>query len=134
MRVIAGDAKGKTLKLVPGKGTFAASQLHRWAEQLQSPAEVVLDSAHPGTEPWEQSFLAVEGAGAAVLAVKKPEAVPGLILRLQEMRGRRSAVSVRLGRSRPVWKGTLDPWAIKTLKIAPGRGRAKTVATNLLEQ
>ena len=45
--------------LLGGRGGYADLALDRRAEELQTPAEYVMDSAHHGTEPWEQSFLEV---------------------------------------------------------------------------
>ena len=51
----------------------AALGLDRLAEELQTPAEVVVDSAHEGTEAWENSYLEILPSTVWVLAVKQAE-------------------------------------------------------------
>ena len=43
--------------LMCGRGSYKDLALDRRAEDLQIPAEYVMDSAHPGSQPWEQSSL-----------------------------------------------------------------------------
>ncbi len=59
-----------------GKGDYTEFSLDRRAEELQTPAEYVQDSAHEGTEPWENSFLEIMPSSVWVLAVKRPEGAP----------------------------------------------------------
>src|SRR5205085_7289992 len=43
--------------LVRGKGAYMMLELDRLAEEMQTPAEYVMESAHEGTEPRERSFF-----------------------------------------------------------------------------
>lgn len=47
----------RTFWLLGGKGSYTQFALDRRADELQTPAEHVMDSAHPGHLPWEHSFF-----------------------------------------------------------------------------
>jgi alpha-mannosidase len=108
--------------------------LHRRSEELQTPAEYVMDSAHPGGQPWERSFLAVTPDNIAVLAVKRAEDGEALIIRLQEMQGRQTTARVvfppfNLDRSVAV-----GPWEIRTIAVSEAEGRTIVREVDLLER
>jgi alpha-mannosidase len=109
--------------------------LDRRAEEFQTPAEYVVDSAHDGHEPWEKSFLSVQPANIWVLAVKAAEDGSGsTIVRLQERSGRATTASVNstiLGLDHAV---SLGPWELKTLRIRKAAsGKAEIREVSLLE-
>lgn len=120
--------------LVRGKGTYAALELDRLAQEMQTPAEYVLDSAHEGGEPWERSYLSVSPGTVEVLALKRAEAGGGAVLRVQERAGRATELRVEgaaLGLSH---RSQLKPWEIKTLLVeSPQGGRARVREVSLLE-
>jgi alpha-mannosidase len=129
--------------LMGKRGNALELALDRRAEELQTPAEYVMDSAHPGTENWTQSFLEVMPANVWVLALKQaagpvePQAdrtPEGKILRLQERSGKATKATVRsstLGLDHSV---DLAPWELKTLFIESSRnGRANLREVSLLE-
>ncbi len=125
----------RTFWLMAGRGPHSALNLDRRAEELQTPAEYVMDSAHPGTEPWEKSFLEIMPGNVWVLAVKQAERVPeGTIIRLQERAGtpaKASLKSAALGLDHSV---ELSPWEIKTVLVKAARGRRAEVSeVSLLE-
>jgi len=130
--------------LMCGRGSYRDLALDRRAEELQTPAEYVMDSAHSGTEAWEQSFLEVMPANVWVLSVKRAEeltgpetdrASGGNILRIQERSGtatRATVRSVALGLDHTV---DLGPCELKTLLILPSdSGRASIREVSLLEK
>jgi alpha-mannosidase len=121
--------------LVRGKGPFTALELDRLAEEMQTPAEYVMDSAHKGTEPWEQSFLRVSPGTIWITAMKRAESGEGIIIRLQERTGAASAAnltSALLGLDHHVKFG---PWEIKTLLMKRAKGkRADVRKVSLLEK
>jgi alpha-mannosidase len=125
----------RTFWLMGAKGTYAELNLDRRADELQTPAEYVQDSAHHGTEPWEQSFLEIMPSSVWVLAIKRPEgAQDGTIIRIQERAGkavRASLKSAALGLDHSV---DLAPWQLKTLLIKSAKGkRAELREVSLLE-
>ena len=63
--------------LLAGRGSYTEFALDRRAEELQTPAEYVMDSAHHGTQAWEQSFLEIMPGNVWVLAIKRAEASAG---------------------------------------------------------
>ncbi len=63
----------RTFWLLGGRGGYTELALDRRAEELQTPAEYVMDSAHHGSEPWEQSFFEIMPASVWVLAIKRAE-------------------------------------------------------------
>jgi len=113
--------------LARGKGPFAALELDRLADEMQTPAEYVMDSAHEGTEAWERSFIRLSGAGVGLLALKRAERGDGLVLRVQERAGRQTEFAFE---SQPLGinhRARIGPWEIKTLLVTGGRGRAAEV-------
>ena len=117
----------RTFWLMAGAALFRIC-LDRRAEELQTPAEYVMDSAHPGTEPWEKSFLEIMPRNVWVLAIKRAEAAPDqTIIRLQERSGKATQATLQsavLGLNRTV---ELAPWEIKTLLVSPG-GKLREVS------
>jgi alpha-mannosidase len=112
--------------LMCGRGSYRELALDRRAEEMQTPAEYVMDSEHPGSEPWEQSFLEVTPANVWVLAVKRAEpqqehqahsASTGTIVRMQERSGAATKATIKspvLGVNQTV---DLAPWELKTILI-----------------
>lgn len=106
--------------LVGAKGSHTAMNLDRRAEEFQTMGEYVLDSAHQGTEPREQSLLHIEPAGVSILAIKRAEDRDATVIRLQERTGNATQAHLKsslLGLNRTV---SLNPWQIKTLLIERG--------------
>jgi alpha-mannosidase len=125
----------RTFWLLGGRGEYSELSLDRRAEELQTPAEFVADSAHHGTEPWEQSFLEVMPGSVWVLAIKHPEgATDGTIIRIQERAGRAVQASLKstvFGLDHTV---DLDAWELKTLLVKSSKGqRAEIREVSLLE-
>lgn len=121
--------------LMAGRGAWPELALDRRAEELQTPAGYVMDSAHNGTEPWENSFLEVMPGNVWVLALKQAEHAPdGTILRIQERSGITAHATLRsavLGLDHTV---PLAPWQLKTLLVKPLKGRrAEIQEVSLLE-
>jgi alpha-mannosidase len=121
--------------LFAARGTYDQLNLDRMAEELQTPAEFVMDSAHHGTEPWERSYLEIAPANVWVLAVKQAErGQDETIIRIQERAGTATQATLKsalLGLDHPV---ALAPWELKTLKVKRGSGpRAEVLEVSLLE-
>jgi len=121
--------------LKAAQGTWSTLGLDRLAEELQSPAEYVVDSAHHGTAPWEQSWLEIEPANVWVLAIKRSEsASEATIVRVQERAGSATVASLKsvaLGLDHTV---NLAPWELKTLRIThKAGGRAELREVTVLE-
>jgi alpha-mannosidase len=121
--------------LIAGRGAWQELALDRRAEELQTPAERVMDSAHSGTEAWENSFLEVVPRTVWVLAVKQAEhPQQGTILRIQERSGTATQAALKsapLGLDHTI---ELSPWELKTLLVKPSKaGRAEIREVSLLE-
>jgi alpha-mannosidase len=119
--------------ILGNQGKYPQLALDRRAEEFQTPAEYVMDSAHTGREPWEQSFLDIQPDNVWVLAIKQAEQEQGgIIVRIQERAGaatRASLVSATLGLNSTI---TLEPWQIKTLLIKPSsKGREVSEVSSL---
>ena len=121
--------------LIAGKGAWQELALDRRAEELQTPGEFVADSAHSGTEPWENSLLEVMPRSVCVLAIKQAErAEDGAIVRIQERSGGATQATVRSAAMGLDYAASLAPWEIRTLLIKPAPGgRAEVREVNLLE-
>jgi alpha-mannosidase len=125
----------RTFWLMAGKGPYTELALDRRAEELQTPAEYVQDSAHHGTEPWENSFLEIMPSSVWVLAIKRPEgAQDGTIMRIQERAGKAVKASLKstvLGLDHTI---DLNPWELKTLLVKTTKGkRAEVSSVSLIE-
>jgi alpha-mannosidase len=116
--------------LVRGNGPFTALELDRLAEEMQTPAEYVIDSAHEGTELWERSFISVTPSSVWVTAIKRSEREDGFVIRLQERAGKPTQSSIEIPTLSTNHQITMRPWEIKTLLL----GRKKDVReVSLLE-
>jgi alpha-mannosidase len=118
------------------KGQYTQLALDRLAEEFQTPAEYVMDSAHAGHEAWERSFLEVQPSSVWVTAVKRADREQdGMIVRVQERAGRdcrATLTSAPLGLSSSV---SLRPWELKTLFIRrSGNGKAELKEVSALER
>jgi alpha-mannosidase len=116
-------------------GSYSQLALDRMAEELQTPAEFVMDSAHHGTEPWEHSYLEIMPANVWVMAVKQAESgSDATIIRIQERTGNTTQATLKcalLGLDHTV---TLAPWEIKTLRVKPVPGsRGEVHEVSLME-
>lgn len=113
----------RTFWLLAGKGRYTQLNLDRRADELQTPAEHVMDSGHAGHLPWEGSFLRVAPDNVEVLAVKRAEgAENNTVIRLEERAGAATTALVKseaLGVDREV---SLRPWELKTVVITRGSG------------
>lgn len=112
-------------------GHAALPPLDRLAEEFQVAAIPMLDSGHPGTEPWEASAISVLPSTVAVLAVKPSEDGKAVVLRVQEAAGRPTTAHGR-------WLGAafqvkLRPWQIVTLRLVRGARGVKASSVDALE-
>jgi alpha-mannosidase len=123
----------RTFWLMAGKGPSSDLSLDRRAEELQTPAEYVMDSVHQGSEPWEQSFLEVTPSNVWVVAIKRAENEDSAVIRLQERAGNATRASIKsrlLGLDQTI---QFAPWELKTLVIKRSNGRVEMRETSLLE-
>lgn len=116
-----------------GNAALTLARLDREAEAFQVKPLVFMDSAHPGTEPWEETFLSVGPATVSVLAVKPAEGGKGFIVRLQDMSGRADKVVLNLGGQKAINPIRLGPWQIKTLHVCPSRKGWRVLEVDALE-
>jgi alpha-mannosidase len=121
--------------LTARRGLSAGQAFDRLSNELQTPAEYVMDSRHHGAEPWEKSFFAVTPSTISVLALKQAEDSPGvLILRVQERSGAATVLHLRSGPFGVSHDVPLRPWELKTLRIAPApQGKARVSIVSALE-
>ena len=118
-----------------GKGAYSDLHLDRRAEEFQSPAEYIADSAHEGTEPREKSFLQIEPDSVWVTAIKRAEDNPdAYVVRIQERSGVAGTAHLQSFVFQLDAKVDLAPWQIKTLKIvASGKMKARLEEVSALE-
>ena len=117
--------------LVRGQGAPETLGLSRRADEMQTPAETVMDSAHPGTAPWEHSFLSVAPDSVAVAAIKGAEDGVGVVIRLQEMHGMPVEARLMLGNAMHTF--ALKAWELATVRLMPTSDGVRVIRTNLLE-
>jgi alpha-mannosidase len=121
--------------LVRGRGAFDALELDRLAEEAQTPAEYVMDSAHEGTEPRERSFFRLAPAAVTLLALKRAERGDAVVVRVQERAGKVTEFTLESTALGVNHRAQIRPWEIKTLLIEGGAAgrRAQVREVNLLE-
>ena len=125
----------RTFWLLGGKGLYTQFALDRRADELQTPAEHVMDSAHAGHLPWEKSFLEVGPDNVQVVAIKRAEsAVDRTVIRLQERSGIATTAMVRSAAMGLDQKIQLRPWELKTLLVTmPTSGKADVRQSSSVE-
>jgi alpha-mannosidase len=114
----------KNFWLIAARGSWKSMNLERLAREWQSSVEAIIDSAHPGTEPWTQETLLVEPSTVSVLAIKPSEGSDSIVLRIQEFAGRTTTSTVRYAGQ--AFDVPLKPWQMATLEIS-GKGRSTRV-------
>jgi len=120
--------------LVRGRGAFTALELDRLSEEMQTPAEYVMDSAHEGAEPRERSFFRLAPGTVTLLALKRAERGEGVVVRLQERAGRATEFTFECAALGVSHRAQIKPWEIKTLLLEGGAGkRAQVREVSLLE-
>ncbi|MBV9928700.1 MAG: alpha-mannosidase [Acidobacteria bacterium] len=121
--------------LVRGRGPFNALELDRLAEEAQTPAEYVMDSAHEGAEPRERSFFRLAPGTVTLLALKRAEGGQGFVVRVQERAGKSSEFTLESAALGVSHRAQIKPWEIKTLLIETGVSgrRAQVREVSLLE-
>jgi alpha-mannosidase len=112
---------------VRGKGAFTSLELDRLAEEVQTPAEYVMESAHEGTEPRERSFFRISPATVHMTALKRAEQGDGLVVRLQERAGRPAKFTLESSLLGLRHEGQIQPWELKTLSVTGAKGRRQEV-------
>jgi alpha-mannosidase len=110
----------RTFWLVRGIGDYKTLSLERRAQELQTPAEYVVDSRHPGHAPWEASYLTVSPANVVTTAIKRAEDDDRLIVRLQETAGQATHATISSERFKWSHPISLGAWEIKTVAIRDG--------------
>ena len=121
--------------LVGRPGACPDLHLDQLANELQSPAEYVMDSRHGGSEGWDKSFLAIVPNTVSVLAIKQAEdSSTAMILRIQERSGRQTVAHVQSSLLPLSVDIPLTPWELKTLRIEPSKhGKASMREVSILE-
>jgi alpha-mannosidase len=116
------------------KGSVLSLGLERRALEFQTPLEYMVDSVHPGTEPWERSFLEIVPGNVSVTAIKHAESGNALIVRLQETVGTGTVATIRSSMANWSHTVSLAPWSIVTVAIAnPGSSHALLSRIDALE-
>jgi alpha-mannosidase len=125
----------RTFWLAGRQGRYSDLDLDRLADEMQSPAEYVLDSRHRGKEAWTNSFLEITPGTVSVLAIKRTEGTSNaIIVRMQERAGTPTTAHLKsslLGLDHDVLFG---PWELKTLHIEASNGsRANIQPVSIME-
>src|SRR5205823_11887237 len=107
----------RRFSLVASRGSYMTLDLPRRAEEFQSRTACVMDSAHPGDRPREQSLLEVAPNNVSVLACKRSEDGESIIVRLQETQGRETEASVALPSIGCSWTSVIGAWEIRTFAV-----------------
>lgn len=125
----------RTFWLVGRTGGYAEQNLDRLANEMQSPAEYVMDSRHPGTKAWTDSFLEITPSSVTVLSIKQAEDGAGaMIVRLQERAGQPTTARLKSSLLRLSGEVALKSWELKTVRVEQaGSAPAKVRPVSILE-
>ncbi len=102
--------------LLAASEPWLALDLDRLALEAQVPAATLLDSAHPGSAPWEASVAQIAPGNVSLLALKPLERGGGFVLRLQELAGRATVASGHVHGRR--FRVRLKPWQIASVLLS----------------
>lgn len=121
--------------LTARRGSCLEQNFDRLANELQSPAEYVMDSRHKGTAAWQESFLQISPSTVTMLAFKRAEdAENAVILRVQDRGGISTTMHLQSGALGIDQEVPLRPWELKTLRIEYAKGHQGVLrAVSLLE-
>jgi alpha-mannosidase len=108
----------RRFSLVAGKDSYTTLDLARRAEEFQSRPASVMDSAHPGHRPREQSLFEAAPNNISVLACKRSEDGESVIVRLQETQGRETEALVELRAFDSRWTAIVGPWQVRTFSVS----------------
>lgn len=121
------------LALVPHRGGWAGAGLSRRGMEFNRRPAVLVESAHPGSLPWQASYVAVEPGNLVVGALKDAEDGDDLVVRIAETAGRATAGRLTF----PEWGRELafemEPFEIRTVRIPRDR-EVEAIVTDLLER
>ena len=125
----------RTFWLVGRSGTYTDLHLDQLANELQTPAEYVMDSRHGGSEGWEKSFLDIAPNTISVLAIKQAEdSSSAMILRIQERSGKHTSAHIESSLLQLSHDVSFSPWELKTLRIESSKhATAKVREVSTLE-
>lgn len=115
-------------------GCYRDLALPRLADAVQTPAQWVLDSAHPGDAPWEASWLSIDAANAHITAIKEAESGEGLVIRLLELHGISGVAHLRIPALGIEHAEPLAPWELKTLHVNTRQHPPQITCCSILEE
>jgi alpha-mannosidase len=121
----------RRLWLIAGHGPYTGLGLPRLAQELQSPAEYVMNSGHGGGAPRDASFLEVSPDNVVMLACKPAEDGDGVVVRLRETEGRATTAHIAIPRIGVDARVELGAWQIRSF-LAAADGSVREV--DLLER
>jgi alpha-mannosidase len=98
--------------LVTGDASWQDMGLDHLAQEWQTPASLMLDSAHGGVLPREKSLFSLEPANVSLLALKPAEEGNDFVLRVQETNGQATQAVAKMGDS--TLRFELKPWQIRS--------------------
>jgi len=120
------------VRLVPHARGWQTAGVVKKAWELDEPAFVHVESAHPGRLPNRASFLSSDAANVALTVLKKSEDGDAIIVRGYETAGKRAKTSIRLPSMDKAFDVSFKPHEIKTVRIDAKTWKATEV--NLLEE
>lgn len=120
------------IKLIPHQDSWEKSNIPRISEEFIAPSVVIYQGIHGGSMPKSGSFLAVDAQNIVISAVKQSENGDDIIVRCVETAGLPTEATLDLRFVDHKWKGSFNPFEIKTLRIEKKSGAVKEV--NLLEE
>lgn len=80
--------------LMPYKGKFEDSGIIPEAENMNAPIQAIVETWHKGSLPMYKSYFQTDSCNVTVAALKKAESGQGYIIRLQELYGKTTRVTL----------------------------------------
>ena len=107
--------------LIPFSGAWMPAEAEFSANLFNMPFSAYQDYRHKGSLPAEYSFCSVSAPNVIVTALKRHEDSDNYIIRFHEADGKKTDASIAFPGLGKVWKGSLNPYEIKTVLVPKGK-------------
>ena len=119
-------------RLIPHGGDWRAARVPKRAWELNAPAFIHCESAHPGTRPPQASLLGTEAGNVLLSVIKMSEEGGDIIIRGHETDGLPAETRLHLPHFDRYFDLSFAPHEVKTVRISPKTWEMRE--TNLLEE
>jgi len=113
---------------------WRAAWVSRLAQEFNAPVERTMDTSHPGTEPFEKSFLEIACDHVVLGAVKRSETGDGLVVRMFEVEGKADTVRIESEALGVRGEFAIKPYELLTIRFDRSDDGWRAAGCDLLER